>query len=152
MIADIGNGTMNVMMIINRKPVESKCWTEKLGVNQCVISAQNLLLDKHGVKVEDMIIQNTIRNGTADISAEYLDCIICSAKSYAEDIFTALRKYEYNPKLMRLYVVGGGGCIIKNFADYDKERVTIIGDICATAKGYEQLAVSTLNKKGTGNG
>jgi plasmid segregation protein ParM len=152
MVADIGNGTMNAMMILNRQVNESKCWTEKLGVNQCVISAQNLLLDKFGVKVEDMVIQNVIRHGTADIGAEYLDCIINSAKSYAADIFATLRKYEYNPQLMRLYVVGGGGCIIKNFADYDKERVTIISDLCATAKGYELLAHSTLTKKGGESG
>lgn len=41
MLADIGNGTINIMYINNRKPVESKCWTEKLGVNQCIISVQN---------------------------------------------------------------------------------------------------------------
>jgi len=38
MLADIGNGTMNIMYINSKKPVESKCWTEKLGVNQCVIT------------------------------------------------------------------------------------------------------------------
>ena len=44
MLADIGNGTMNIMYINNRKPVESKCWAEKLGVNQCMISVQNAVL------------------------------------------------------------------------------------------------------------
>ena len=36
MLADIGNGTMNIMYITNSRPFASKCWTEKLGVNQCV--------------------------------------------------------------------------------------------------------------------
>jgi plasmid segregation protein ParM len=152
MVADIGNGTMNAMMILNRQVNEQKCWTEKLGVNQCVIAAKNSLMDKFGVKVEDMIIQNVIRYGSADIGSEYLDCIINSAKSYVEEIFTALRKYEYNPQLMRLYVVGGGGCIIKHFADYDKDRVMITDDICATAKGYETLALGLLKKNGGANG
>ena len=30
LLADIGNGTMNLLYISNRKPVESKCWTERL--------------------------------------------------------------------------------------------------------------------------
>jgi plasmid segregation protein ParM len=90
MIADIGNGTMNVMYIVNKKPVESKCWTEKLGVNQCMIAAKSSLMDRFGVKVEDMIIQNVIRHKTADIGAEYLDCITVVAKNYAAEIFTAL--------------------------------------------------------------
>ena len=41
---------------------------------------------------------------------------------------------------MRLYVLGGGSCLIRNFGVYDKTRVTINDDICATAKGYEYLA------------
>lgn len=38
MLADIGNGTMNVMFINNKKPVESKCYTEKLGVIYAAIN------------------------------------------------------------------------------------------------------------------
>ena len=37
LLADIGNGTLNVLYIQNKKPVESKSWTEKLGVNQLII-------------------------------------------------------------------------------------------------------------------
>jgi len=57
MLCDIGNGTINIMYIINKKPDESKCWTEKFGVNQCVIAARNAVMDKFAVKVEDVIIE-----------------------------------------------------------------------------------------------
>ncbi|MCL2072063.1 MAG: ParM/StbA family protein [Oscillospiraceae bacterium] len=150
MLADIGNGTMNVMYINNRKPVESKCWTEKVGVNQCVITAQNAVMDSTGAKIDGTVIENVIRKGTADISVKYLDCIVGVCKKYAAELFETLRKYEYNPDLMKLFVVGGGGCMIKHFADYDKNRVVIIDDICATAKGYEQIAFSALRKEVSG--
>ena len=64
------------------------------------------------------------------------------------DIFATLRKYEYTPDLMRLYVVGGGGCLLRNFGKYDRARVTILDDICATAKGYEYLAYMSLKRRG----
>lgn len=83
----------------------------------------------------------------ADISEKYLNCITEAVREYCSEIFETLRKYEYNSELMRLYVTGGGGCLIKNFGEYDDKRVTIIDDICATAKGYEQLAYMTLRKK-----
>ena len=41
---------------------------------------------------------------------------------------------------MRLYVVGGGGCLLKNFFPIDPDKIIIISDICATAKGYEYMA------------
>ena len=59
-----------------------------------------------------------------------------------------LRKREYNSELMRLYVVGGGGCMIQNFGEYDKSRVTIVRDICATAKGYEAMTVRKIQRNG----
>ena len=147
MLADIGNGTMNIMYINNKKPVESKCYTEKIGVNQCVIAAKNAVLDTLGVKIDESIIEHLIRFGTADISGKYLNCIIDVIKNYCRDIFETLRKYEYNPEIMRLYITGGGGRIVKNFGEYDEKRVIIIDDICAAAKGYEQLAYSMLTRK-----
>ena len=51
---------------------------------------------------------------------------------------------------MKLYVVGGGGCLIRNFAEYDESRVTINDDICATVKGYERMAELRLQRAGDG--
>ena len=38
MLADIGNGTMNVMYINDRRPLEKKCFTEKYGTHQCMLA------------------------------------------------------------------------------------------------------------------
>ena len=73
---------------------------------------------------------------------------MCIRDRYVAELFATLRKYEYNPDLMHLYVVGGGGCLIRNFGAYDKSRVTILDDICATAKGYESLAYMSLKRRG----
>jgi len=147
LLADIGNGTMNILYVNNKKAVENRCWTEKFGVNQCMIAARNAILDSFGVKIEDATVEQVLRFGNADIGKPYLECIIAVARSYVKDIFATLRRYEYNPDLMRLYVVGGGGCLVKNFGNYEKNRVTIVDDICATAKGYEYLAYTSLRRK-----
>ena len=148
LLADIGNGTMNILYINNKKAIESRCWTEKFGVNQCMIAARNAVMDNFGVKIEEATIEQIFRYGSADIGKPYLDCITSAARQYVADIFATLRKYEYNPDLMRLYIVGGGGCLIRHFGQYDENRVTIVDDICATAKGYEYLAFSSLRRKG----
>ena len=109
---------------------------------------QDAVLDSFGVKIEEVTIEQVLRYGTADIGKPYLDCITAIAKRYVADIFATLRRYEYNPELMRLYVVGGGGCMIQNFGEYDKDRVTIVRDICATAKGYEAMTVRKIQKSG----
>ena len=75
MLADIGNGTMNIMYIVDKKPQEGRCWTEKLGVNQCMIRARNAVMDKYAVSIDESIVERILRFGTADISEKFTDVI-----------------------------------------------------------------------------
>ena len=147
-LCDIGNGTMNVMTITNGRPISSKCFTEKYGTHQCTLLIRERLMQKFHVTIEDSVIEEVLRTGTADIGKQYLDVIVEAAKEYTEGILRRLREHEYHPDLMRLYIVGGGGCLVKNFAEYDESRVTINEDICATAKGYEYMANARMRKAG----
>lgn len=148
LLCDIGNGTMSVLQINSRKPVPNKSFTEKYGTNQCVLAVREALMRKFNVAVDESVIESVLRFGRADIAEKYLTVIRETATTYVAGIFRKLREHEYHPDLMKLYVVGGGGCLIKNFGDYDKARVTINDDICATAKGYEYLARNKLQHSG----
>ena len=148
MLCDIGNGTMNVMYINDCRPLQSKCFTEKYGTHRCMLAVRENLMRQFGAAVDDSVIERVIRHGTADISERYLTAIRDTAAEYVAGIFRRLREHEYDPELMRLYVVGGGSCMVKNFGEYEKDRVIIIDDICATAKGYELLSAQRLHKGG----
>ena len=88
------------------------------------------------------------KTGVFNIGEKYLSVIRKAAENYTKEIFHKLREREYNPELMRLHVVGGGGCMIQNLGDYDNNRVIIVRDICATAKGYEAMTVRKIQKNG----
>lgn len=148
MLCDIGNGTMNVMYINDRKPIARKCFTEKFGTNQCLLAARENVMRLHHAAVDDSVITRVQRFGTADIAEDYLKIIIDTATEYVSGIFRRLREHEYDPKLMRLYVVGGGSCLVRNFGEFDKNCVMINDDICANAKGYEYLAELNLRRNG----
>ena len=146
-LADIGNGTMNVMYINDRRPQEKKCFTEKYGTHQCMLAIRENLLKLYGSAADEAVIDRVLRYGTAEISERYLTAIKSTARNYVAGIFRRLREHEYDPELMKLYVVGGG-CLIKNFGEFDTGRVVINEDICATAKGYEYLARLRARKGG----
>ena len=148
MLCDIGTGTMNVMYIRNGKPIPSQCYTEKYGVQQCMIAVREKLMQKFGTTVDDSVIEDVLRFGKADVGEKYLTAIRDCARDYAAGIMKRLREHEYNPDLMRLYVMGGGSCLIRHFVEYDPARVTINSDIHATAKGYERLAEAALHRSG----
>jgi plasmid segregation protein ParM len=146
MLCDIGNGTMNIMFINDKKPVAGNMFTEKYGTHQCLLAVRENVMRIHHTTVDDAIINRVFRFGTADISPEFLKTITDTATEYVQGIFKRLREHEYNPELMRLYVLGGGSCLIRNFGIYETDRVTINDDICATAKGYEYLAELSARK------
>ena len=148
MLCDIGNGTMNLLRIVNKKPDAQRMFTEKYGTHQCALLIREQMMKLHHASLDDAIITEILKKGTADIDEQYLDTVVKTAKEYTAGIFRRLREHEYDSKLMKLYVVGGGGCLIRNFADYNASRVIIDEDICATAKGYEYMALVSLNKNG----
>ncbi len=146
MLCDIGNGTMGVMFINDGHPDPTRCWTEKYGVRQCVLAVREEILRKFGTTLDESIIEDVLRHGDAELSRRYLEVIQNTARQYVAGIMRRLREHEYDSETVRLYIVGGGGCLVQHFGEYDDQRVTINPDICATAKGYELLASYRLRR------
>ena len=86
MLCDIGNGTMNIMTISNGKPNPQKCFTEKYGTQQCMLAVREQLMRKFGTAIDDQMIEEVLRNGTADIGEKYLTVIQETARQYVAGI------------------------------------------------------------------
>ena len=140
LVADIGNGTMNVLYIVGGRPQSGKMFTEKFGTYQCTLAVREAFMRQTQRELNDAIIDEVFRTGTANIKASDLAIIRAAAAEYVSDIFRRLREHGYDEDTMTLYVTGGGGCLIKHFHWIDAERVRFIDDICAAAKGYEYMA------------
>ena len=59
---------LTVMYIRNGKPISSQCYTEKYGVQQCMIAVWEKLMQKFGTTVDDGIIEDVLRYGKAKVS------------------------------------------------------------------------------------
>ena len=139
-VADIGNGTMNTLFLTNGRPMSSKMYTEKFGTYQCTLAIREEFMQKTRREINDVIIDEVLQNGTADIPASDLKIIKTTAAEYVKDIFRRLREHGYDEGTMTLYITGGGGCLVKNFYKCNPDRVKFVDDICAAAKGYEYMA------------
>jgi plasmid segregation protein ParM len=140
MVADIGNGTMNVLYMISGKPQTGRMYTEKFGTYQCTLAAREEFMRRTRRELNDAIIDEVLRSGTADIREDDLSIIRASATEYVQGIFRRLREHGYDADTMTLYFTGRGGCLVRNFGQFDPDRVRFVDDICAAAKGYEYMA------------
>ncbi len=145
LIADIGNGTINVLYMINGKPQSGKMFTEIFGTYQCTLAVREAFMQKTHREINDYIIEEVLQTGTAEISAADLKIIKAIAAEYVRDIFRRLREHGYDESTMKLYVTGGGSCLVKNFYKFNPDRTVFVEDICAAAKGYEYLAEIQLS-------
>ncbi len=144
LIDDIGNGTMNVLYMVNGKPLSGKMFTEKFGTYQATLAIREAFMQKTQREITDFTIEEVLRTGTAEIPASDLKIIKAVATEYVRDIFRRLREHGYDENTMRLYITGGGSCLVKNFYKTNPDRTVFIEDICAAAKGYEYLAAMQL--------
>ena len=139
MLAAIGNGTMNTLYLVNGRPQSGHMYTEKFGTYQCTLAIREGFMRQTRRELNDYLIDEVLRTGSADIPQEDLDIITRIAEEYVADIFRRLREHGYDQNTMKLYVCGGGGCLVKNFYKGNPQRISFIDDICAAAKGYEYL-------------
>lgn len=146
MLADIGNGTMNTLTIINGRGISDKMYTDQIGVHQCVMKIRNEVQAKCKAHLHEQVIEEFLRYGVTTASDDIQNVMRTVAEEYVQSIFDKLKEYEYDPDLVKLHIIGGGGCLVKNFGHYNPDRVEIIRDICATAKGYENIYMSMYER------
>ena len=140
LVSDIGNGTMNVLYMINGRPQAGKMYTEKFGTYQCTLAVREMFMQKTQREINDAIIEQVLITGSANIAPADQKIIRSIAMEYVKDIFRRLREHGYDEGTMVLYITGGGGCLIKNFYKFNADRVKFVDDISAAAKGYEYMA------------
>ena len=123
MLADIGNGTMNVMQIVDNKPLEKSLVTEKFGVGICMKEIQKELSKENGEDIPEMLIEPLLRNGLQERTDSTAKKVEHIATRYTENIRKRLVDYGYKEGLVHLYVIGGGGCLIRNYSDLAEKKL-----------------------------
>ena len=145
LIADIGNGTMNIMQINEEKPIEKSLVTEKYGVNQCIKEICRELAKDYGNDYPEELIEPLVRYGIGERDDFVAMTVDRLARKYTKEIWNRLIDNGYKEGITRLYIVGGGGCLLKYFSTCsNNSNIEFINDICANAKGYEFVASQVL--------
>ena len=109
-----------------------------------MMAVQKAVMARFGKKIDSEIVEHFIKTGNTDAPEDYQKIFREEAEKYCRKIFDSLSRCEYDSDFMKLYIVGGGGCLIRRFGKYNSEKTVFIDDICAAAKGYQKFALRSL--------
>lgn len=148
-LVDIGNGTMDLALFRDGKPIESSLVTEEYGVSQCINNVKKAVSKTLGRTVDERRVENLIKAGCKANATDKVAMITQTVtEEYANEIIRRVKAYGYDESYMKLYIIGGGGCILKNFSKIsENENVTINEDIHINAKGYEKFARQLVRRE-----
>src|SRR5574344_2045192 len=82
MLADIGNGTMNTLVITNGRAMSDRMYTDKLGVHQCVKRIYNAVQAECGKLPDESLIEDFLKKGMVDTSNRILSVMQMEAEKY----------------------------------------------------------------------
>lgn len=148
LLIDIGNGTTDIVRFEDSVPVEKSLVTEEYGISFCVREIQKEIARSLGKSVEERRIEKLLRTGCdgADEQDMVAGIVRQVASKYAEEVIRRITVAGYDESYMKLFVIGGGGCILKYFSNLSNpsSKVLICDDIHINAKGYERFASQML--------
>ena len=68
--------------------MESKAWTEKLGVFQCFQKIHNMVQDKTGDNLMDDVIDNILRSGKIELPEPHASIVEKAICDYVEEVYS----------------------------------------------------------------
>ena len=81
--------------------------------------------------IPEIMIEPILINGLQGRTDDVAKIVSRIAERYAGDILKRLVDYGYKENLVHLYVIGGGGCLLKYYSDIaSKGNVTVLSRSC----------------------
>ena len=138
-IIDIGSGTVDVLQIIDKKPVLTKCISLPMGILIGIDEIQKYIRMQYGMELDDYSIQEVLQMRDGDLPEELRQIIQELIRNYTSKVIAALEQQGINFKFQKCHFCCGGSLVFQNYGNLKGRNITFNTDIHANAKGFEWL-------------
>ena len=137
-LADIGEGTLDVVLYENAVPKETCSYTDEYGVEKCFQTTQRIYKDKELKTLSRNQFEQVI-TGNCKPSHNLMEYVTKAEREYSKELMNILVQGGYNSDLMSLIIMGGGANIVKQYGGEEFAQAEYILDQKANAQGYEEF-------------
>ena len=140
LVIDVGSWTVDSMLIVNKKPDNSKCDTQNEGLIKCMRAINRISVQLKNRKLDESDIQDYFMTGKTELQSDYKEIMDMQIQEFVDKVCAYQMECGYNFDMLPIYFVGGGAIVMKNFGKYQQSNIHYVLDVKANAKGFETMA------------
>lgn len=149
LLFDIGGGTLDVVGLEYGRPVPQHHFSLKMGIVNAYNDINAELLSITGNEISESVINNVLAGADVRISPEEKAIIFKHIRLYGDMMLAKLLELKLPIRNSYSLLLGGGSQAIReHWMETGRfGKLDYIPDICANAKGFEQMALNALTAK-----
>ena len=144
LVIDVGSWTVDSMLIVNKKPDNSKCDTQNEGLIKCMRAINRVAIQVKNRKIDEAEIQEYMKTGKTELPKDFKEIMDQQIQDFVDKVFRYQTECGYSLDMVPVYFVGGGAVVMRNFGRYQQSNIHYVLDVKANAKGFETMAKIAL--------
>lgn len=123
LVIDVGSWTVDSMLIVNKKPDNSKCDTQNEGLIKCMRAINRISVQLKNRKLDESDIQDYFMTGKTELPSDYKEIMDMQIQEFVDKVCAYQMECGYNFDMLPIYFVGGGAIVMKNFGKYQQSNI-----------------------------
>jgi plasmid segregation protein ParM len=144
LLIDVGSWTVDILPVIEGKPVGSESRSLLNGVINCMLECNEEVRRRTGKEILEEQIQQIMRGKTGVLPPKYEQIVSNKIREYVKNLADTLTENSYNVDTTPCIFMGGGATVVRNFGKELFPLAKYILDIRANAVGYEKIAMARM--------
>jgi plasmid segregation protein ParM len=140
LVVDVGSWTVDSMLIVNKRPDNSKCDTQNEGLIRCMREINRVAVQVKNRKIDEADIQEYMQTGKTELPKDFKAIMDQQIQKFVDKVYRYQTECGYSLDMIPVYFVGGGAVVMRNFGKYQQPNIHYVLDVKANAKGFETMA------------
>ena len=144
LVTDVGSWTVDSMLIVNKKPDNSRCDTQNEGLIKCMRAINRVAVQVKNRKIDEAEIQEYMKTGKTELPKDFKEIMAQQIHEFVDKVYRYQTECGYSLDMIPVYFVGGGAVVMRNFGKYQQSNIHYVLDVKSNAKGLETKAKQAL--------
>jgi plasmid segregation protein ParM len=140
LVVDVGSWTVDSMLIVNKRPDNSKCDTQNEGLIRCMREINRVAVQVKNRKIDEADIQEYMQTGKTELPKDFKAIMDQQIQKFVDKVYRYQTECGYSLDMIPVYFVGGGAVVMRNLGKYQQPNIHYVLDVKANAKGFETMA------------